>query len=134
MAVWAGLAAAVRWAVDLRSASLRLWVWAGAFAALFAVSAAVPAALGRRGSLSSLVASVAVAAVVVVLPLVAVRTAAAVYTDRVAERRERRGWDEASGRAGPTRAAETPGDGEPRPPGGCGSREDTRVQEDRAPA
>jgi hypothetical protein len=71
MAVWAGLAAAVRLAVDLRSVSLRLWVWAGAFAALFAVSAAVPAAVGRRGPLSSLLASVAVAAVVVVLPLAA---------------------------------------------------------------
>jgi eukaryotic-like serine/threonine-protein kinase len=70
MAVWAGLATAVRWAAGLQSLALRLWVWAGAFAALFMVTALVPASLGRRVSLSSLLASVAVAAVVVILPLV----------------------------------------------------------------
>jgi hypothetical protein len=71
MAAWAGLAVAVRWAAGPRSQALRLWVWAGSFATLFAATALVPAALGRRGSLSSLLVSVAVAALVVVLPFVA---------------------------------------------------------------
>ena len=73
MVAWAGLAVAVRWAAGPRCLALRLWVWAGSFAAVFAVTAVVPAALGRRGSLLSLLASVAVAALVVMLPFVARR-------------------------------------------------------------
>ena len=73
MAVWAGLAVAVRWAAGPRSQALRLWVWAGSFATVFAATALAPAAVGRRGSLASLLASVAVAALVVMLPFVARR-------------------------------------------------------------
>jgi hypothetical protein len=74
MAAWAALAVAVRWAAGPRSPALRLWVWAGSFAAVFAATAVVPAALGRRGSLASLLASVAVAALVVMLPFAARRS------------------------------------------------------------
>jgi hypothetical protein len=73
MVAWAGLAAAVRWAAGPHSQALRLWVWAGSLATVFAATALVPAALGRRGSLASLLVSVAVAALVVVLPFVARR-------------------------------------------------------------
>jgi len=67
---WAGLAAALRFAWSFRAVDLRLWVWAAAFASVFAATALVPAAGGRAVTLHGLLASVGLAAVVVLFVLV----------------------------------------------------------------
>jgi serine/threonine-protein kinase len=70
MAVWAALAAAVGAALRVRQVEARLWIWALAFAAVFTMYRAVPIAVWDfRVSLTHLVASVTLAAAVVLLPL-----------------------------------------------------------------
>ena len=70
MAVWAALAAAVGVALGVRDVVTRLWIWALAFATLFTVYRAVPIAVwDYRATLADLLASVALAAAVVLLPL-----------------------------------------------------------------
>jgi hypothetical protein len=71
MAAWALLAVAVRWAAGDRPLHLKLWAYAASFAGLFALSALVPAFLGRIVTLQRLLLSVALAFVVVVFPSVA---------------------------------------------------------------
>jgi len=70
MALWAGLAAAVGFALSVRRVEKRLWVWALAFAAVFTMYRAIPIAVwDYRATLAELLASVALAAAVVLLPL-----------------------------------------------------------------
>jgi hypothetical protein len=70
MAAWAALAAAVGAALRARDVVTRLWIWALAFAALFTVYRAVPIAVWEyRATLADLLASVVLAAAVVLLPL-----------------------------------------------------------------
>jgi hypothetical protein len=70
MATWAALAAAVGAALRARRVETRLWIWALAFAAVFTMYRAVPIAVWEyRVTLASLLASVALAAAVVLLPL-----------------------------------------------------------------
>ncbi len=70
MAVWAGLAAALGFAFG-RRLEARLWMWSITFAATFAVYRIVPIAYwGYPAGLAQLLPSVALAAGVIVLPLV----------------------------------------------------------------
>jgi eukaryotic-like serine/threonine-protein kinase len=70
MALWAGLAAAVGAALRARRLEARLWIWAVTFAVVFTVYRAVPIAVWEhRTTLTGLLASVALGAAVVVLPL-----------------------------------------------------------------
>lgn len=70
MAAWAALAAAVGAALRVRRVEARLWIWALAFAAVFTMYRAVPVAVwDYRVTLTHLVASVSLAAAVVLLPL-----------------------------------------------------------------
>jgi hypothetical protein len=71
MLVWAGLAAALGFAFSRRRLELRLWVWALAFSATFAVYSVVPLVVwGYPAELASLLWNVALAAGVILLPLV----------------------------------------------------------------
>ena len=71
MLVWAGLALALGFALSQRRLELRLWVWALAFAATFAVYRLVPIAVwGYPAALAPLLLNVALAAGVILLPLV----------------------------------------------------------------
>ncbi len=70
-AVWAGLAAALGYALTRRRLEARLWIWSLSFAAVFAVYRVVPVVVwGYPASLWPLVWSVAVPAAVILLPLV----------------------------------------------------------------
>jgi len=71
MLVWAGLAVALGGALSSRRLELRLWVWATAFAATFAVYLVVPVAVwGYPVELAPLLLNVALAAGVILLLLV----------------------------------------------------------------
>ncbi len=71
MLLWAGLAVALGFALSRRSLELRLWVWALAFAATFAVYRLVPIAVwGYPTELAPLLWNVALSAGVILLPLV----------------------------------------------------------------
>ena len=71
IAVWAGLAAAVGFALSRRRLETRLWVWAFAFAAVFCAYRIVPVAVwGYPASLTALVLNVALAAAVILFLLV----------------------------------------------------------------
>jgi hypothetical protein len=71
MLLWAGLAVALGFALSRRRLELRLWVWALAFAATFAVYRVVPIAVwGYPAELVPLLWNVARAAGVILLPLV----------------------------------------------------------------
>jgi len=71
MLLWAGLAVALGFALSRRRLELRLWVWALAFAATFAVYRVVPIVVwGYPTELSPLLWNVALAAGVILLPLV----------------------------------------------------------------
>lgn len=71
MFLWAGLAVALGFALSRRRLELRLWVWALAFAATFAVYRVVPIAVwGYPAELAPLLWNVALAAGVILLPLV----------------------------------------------------------------
>jgi eukaryotic-like serine/threonine-protein kinase len=71
MCLWAGLAVSLGFALSCRSLELRLWVWALAFATTFALYLIVPfAAWGYRAELAPLLWNVALAAGVILLPLV----------------------------------------------------------------
>jgi hypothetical protein len=71
MLVWAGLAAAIGYALSRRRLGVRLWVWALAFAAVFCVYRIVPVAVwGYPAALTSLLLNVALAATVILLLLV----------------------------------------------------------------
>jgi len=71
MLVWAGLAVALGCALSSRRLELRLWVWALAFAATFAVYLIVPVAVwGYPVALAPLLLNVALAAGVILLPLI----------------------------------------------------------------
>jgi hypothetical protein len=70
-AVWAGLAAALGYALTRRRLETRLWIWSLTFAAVFAVYRVVPVVVwDYPASLWPLVWSVAVPAAVILLPLV----------------------------------------------------------------
>ena len=70
-AVWAGLAAALGYALTRRRLEHRLWIWSLSFAAVFAVYRIVPVVVWHYpASLWPLVWSVAVPAAVILLPLV----------------------------------------------------------------
>ena len=70
-AVWAGLAAALGYALTRRRLEVRLWIWSLSFAAVFAVYRIVPVVVwDYPASLWALVWSVAVPAAVILLPLV----------------------------------------------------------------
>ena len=69
--VWAGLAAALAYALTRRRLELRLWIWSLSFAAVFCVYRIVPALVWHYpAALWPLVWSVAVPAAVILLPLV----------------------------------------------------------------
>ena len=69
--VWAGLAAALAWALSCRRLDTRLWIWSLSFAAIFAVYRVVPIVVWHYpAELWPLVWSVAVPAAVILLPLV----------------------------------------------------------------
>jgi hypothetical protein len=71
MLLWAVLAVALGFALSRRRLELRLWVWALAFAATFAVYCVVPVAVwGYPEELAPLLWNVALAAGVILLPLV----------------------------------------------------------------
>lgn len=71
MLLWAGLAVALGFALSRRRLELRLWVWAFSFAAAFAVYCIVPIAVwGYPAKLGALLWNVALAAGVILLPLV----------------------------------------------------------------
>jgi hypothetical protein len=71
MLVWAGLALALGFALSRRRLESRLWIWALAFAATFAAYRVVPIAVwGYPAELAPLVWNVALAAGVILLPLV----------------------------------------------------------------
>ncbi|HEY5387918.1 MAG TPA: serine/threonine-protein kinase [Thermoleophilia bacterium] len=71
MLVWAGLAAAIGFAFTCRRLEMRLWVWALAFAATFAVYRIVPISVWDFPvSLAPLLLNVMLAAGVIVLPLI----------------------------------------------------------------
>ena len=71
MLVWTGLAVALGFALSRRRLELRLWVWALAFAATFAVYRIVPIAVwGYPADLAPLLLNVVLAAGVILLPLV----------------------------------------------------------------
>jgi hypothetical protein len=71
MLLWAGLAVALGFALSRRSLELRLWIWALTFAATFAVYRLVPIAVwGYPAELAPLLWNVALAASVILLPLV----------------------------------------------------------------
>jgi len=71
MVAWAGLAAALGFALSRQRLELRLWIWALAFAATFAAYRVVPVAVwGYPAELATLVWNVALAAGVILLPLV----------------------------------------------------------------
>jgi hypothetical protein len=71
MAVWAGLAAAIGYALSRRRLEVRLWVWALAFAGVFCVYRIVPIALwGYQTEVTSLLLDVALTAAVILLLLV----------------------------------------------------------------
>jgi len=68
--LWAALAVAMGAALRAPRVETRLWIWALAFAVVFTVYRAVPIAVwGYRATLVELLASVALAAAVVLLPL-----------------------------------------------------------------
>ncbi len=70
MVAWAALAAAVGLALRAHRVEARLWIWALAFAAVFVVYRAVPIAVwAYPAALTYLLTSVALAAAVVLLPL-----------------------------------------------------------------
>ena len=70
-AVWAGLAAALGYALTRRRLETRLWIWSLSFAAVFALYRIVPVVVwDYPASLWPLVWSVAVPAAVILLPLV----------------------------------------------------------------
>jgi hypothetical protein len=70
-AVWAGLAAALAWALTRHRLDTRLWIWSLSFAAIFAVYRIVPIVVWHYpAELWPLVWSVAVPAAVILLPLV----------------------------------------------------------------
>jgi eukaryotic-like serine/threonine-protein kinase len=70
-AVWAGLAAALGFALTRRRLETRLWIWSLSFAAVFAVYRIVPVVVWEYpASLWPLVWSVAAPAAVILLPLV----------------------------------------------------------------
>ena len=69
--VWAGLAAALAYALTRRRLELRLWIWSLSFAAVFCVYRIVPALVWHYpADVWPLVWSVAVPAAVILLPLV----------------------------------------------------------------
>jgi eukaryotic-like serine/threonine-protein kinase len=69
--LWAGLAAAIGFAFTCRRLETRLWVWALAFAAVFAAYRVVPIGVwGYPVALTSLLLNVALAAVVILFPLI----------------------------------------------------------------
>ncbi len=69
--VWAGLAAALAYALTRRRLEVRLWIWSLAFAAVFCVYRVVPALVWHYpADLWPLVWSVAAPAAVILLPLV----------------------------------------------------------------
>jgi eukaryotic-like serine/threonine-protein kinase len=69
--VWAGLAAALAYALTRRRLELRLWIWSLSFAAVFCVYRMVPALVWHYpADLWPLVWSVAAPAAVILLPLV----------------------------------------------------------------
>ena len=69
--MWAGLAAALGYALTRRRLETRLWIWSLSFAAVFAVYRIVPVVVwDYPASLWPLVWSVAVPAAVILLPLV----------------------------------------------------------------
>ncbi|MFA4965299.1 MAG: hypothetical protein WC709_06650, partial [Thermoleophilia bacterium] len=69
--LWAGSAAALGFAVTCRRLELRLWIWSLLFAAAFAVYGLVPTRVwGYPGALTPLLLNVALAAAVILLPLV----------------------------------------------------------------
>ncbi|MCX6363818.1 MAG: serine/threonine-protein kinase [Actinobacteria bacterium] len=71
MLLWAGLAVALGFALTRRRLELRRWVWALAFATTFAVYRIVPIAVwGYPAALAPLVWNVALAAGVILLPLI----------------------------------------------------------------
>ncbi len=68
---WAGLAAALAWALTRRRLDTRLWIWSLSFAAIFVVYRVVPIVVwDYPAALWPLVWSVAVPAAVILLPLV----------------------------------------------------------------
>ena len=68
--LWAALAVAVGAALQARRVEARLWIWAVAFAVVFTAYRVVPIAVwGYRATLAELLASVALSAAVVLLPL-----------------------------------------------------------------
>ena len=70
-AVWAGLAAALAFALTRRRVETRLWIWSLSFATVFAVYRIVPVVVwGYPASLWPLVWSVALPAAVILLPLI----------------------------------------------------------------
>ena len=70
MAAWAALAVALGAALRARRVETRLWLWALGFAVVFTVYRAVPIAVwGYEATLGALLASVALSAAVVLLPL-----------------------------------------------------------------
>ncbi len=69
--LWAGLAAALGYALTRRRLEIRLWIWAAAFALVFAVYRIVPVVVwDYPASLWRLVWSVALPAAVILLPLI----------------------------------------------------------------
>jgi len=75
--LWAGLAAALAYAVTRSRLEARLWVWSLSFAAVFAAYRIVPVVVwGYPASLWPLVWSVVVPAAVILLPLVLTTVAA----------------------------------------------------------
>jgi hypothetical protein len=69
--LWAGLAAALGYALTRRRLEIRLWIWSLAFAAVFAAYRIVPVLVwDYPASLWPLVWSVALPAAVILLPLV----------------------------------------------------------------
>jgi hypothetical protein len=69
--LWAGLAAALGYALTRRRLEVRLWIWSGTFVVLFAVYRIIPVVVwDYPASLWPLVWSVALPAAVILLPLV----------------------------------------------------------------
>jgi serine/threonine-protein kinase len=69
--VWAGLAAALAWALTCRRLETRLWIWSLSFAAIFAAYRIVPVVVwDYPAEVWPLVWSVALPAAVILLPLV----------------------------------------------------------------
>jgi hypothetical protein len=71
MLLWAGLAVALGFALSRRRLELRLWIWALTFAVTFAIYCLMPIAVWEYpAELAPLLWNVALAAVVILLPLV----------------------------------------------------------------